>query len=64
MVEYPVIIECIFPSWTITRRCKNEKDLEDLLDLSNLELVSSVQVGEYLCCIAKSHDVQKVERII
>ena len=64
MVQYPIILQSIFETWTITRRYNAYEDMEKWLDENHLELISSIQVGEYLCCIAKAMNIQKVEKIL
>lgn len=64
MVERPITLRSIFPTWTISHLFKTYEDMEKWMDERKLTLVSSVQVGEYLCCLAKSEDVEKVEIVL
>lgn len=64
MVEYPIILQSIFSTWTISHHFKYYEDLEKWLDERKLTLTFSAQIGEYLVCIAKASDVPDMEILL
>lgn len=64
MVERPILLQSIFPTWTIAHHFKYYEDLEKWIEERKLSLIFSAQVGEYLVCIAKASDVPDMEIVL
>ena len=63
MAELPIRLISVFKNFTISNCFKEYEDMEKWMDSKKLELVSSYQLGDYICCLAATEDVSK-EKLI
>lgn len=63
-VQYPIILDSIFPTFAVHNRLRNTEELEEWLKRYKLEIVSMLQFNNYIVVTAVTEGVKLEERII